>query len=126
MCAAPADDIRIAAAVVAQLIERRERWLPALVEVAEASRGVWVCGPAERFGSAQQSALMLREGPRIIADACETGDWLHVHVYLTKPPGYALLLLGGSRYDAEGAGWRREGDFRLVAVGGGVAGAGGG
>jgi fructoselysine-6-P-deglycase FrlB-like protein len=123
MCGAPPDDIRIAAAAVAQLIEERERWLPALVEVAEAARGVWVCGPAERFGSAQQSALMLREGPRIIADACETGDWLHVDVYLTKPPGYALLLLGGSRYDAEVAGWRRERDFRLVSVGRELAGA---
>jgi glutamine---fructose-6-phosphate transaminase (isomerizing) len=123
MCGAPADDIRMAAAAVAQLIEGRERWLPGLVEVAEASRGVWVCGPAERFGSAQQSALMLREGPRIIADACETGDWLHVDVYLTKPAGYALLLLGGSRYDAEVAGWRRERDFRLVSVGRELAGA---
>ena len=123
MCGAPADEIRMAAAAVAQLIEGRERWLPALVEVAESSRGVWVCGPAERFGSAQQSALMLREGPRIIADACETGDWLHVDVYLTKPPGYALLLLGGSRHDAEVAGWRRERDFRLVSVGREAAGA---
>jgi glucosamine--fructose-6-phosphate aminotransferase (isomerizing) len=123
MCGAPPDDIRMAAAAVAQLIEGRERWLPALVEVAEAARGVWVCGPAERFGSAQQSALMLREGPRIIADACETGDWLHVDVYLTKPSGYALLLLGGSRYDAEVAGWRRERDFRLVSVGRELAGA---
>jgi fructoselysine-6-P-deglycase FrlB-like protein len=123
MFGAPADEIRMAAAAVAQLIEGRERWLPGLVEVAEASRGVWVSGPAERFGSAQQSALMLREGPRIVADACETGDWLHVDVYLTKPPGYALLLLGGSRYDAEVAGWRRERDFRLVSVGRALAGA---
>jgi fructoselysine-6-P-deglycase FrlB-like protein len=123
MCGAPPDDIRMAAAAVAQLIEGRERWLPPLVEVAEAARGVWVCGPAERFGSAQQSALMLREGPRIIAAACETGDWLHVDVYLTKPPGYSLLLLGGSRYDAEVAGWRRERDFRLVSVGRELAGA---
>lgn len=123
MCGAPADEIRMAAAAVAQLIEGRERWLPGLVEVAESSRGVWVCGPAERFGSAQQSALMLREGPRIISDACETGDWLHVDVYLTKPPGYALLLLGGSRHDAEVAGWRRERDFRLVSVGREAAGA---
>jgi fructoselysine-6-P-deglycase FrlB-like protein len=123
MCGAPADDIRMAAAAVAQLIEGRERWLPGLVEVAESSRGVWVSAPAERFGSAQQSALMLREGPRIIADACETGDWLHVDVYLTKRPGYSLLLLGGSRYDAEVAGWRRERDFRLVSVGRELAGA---
>jgi glucosamine--fructose-6-phosphate aminotransferase (isomerizing) len=104
MCGAPPDDIRMAAAAVAHLIEGRERWLPALVEVAEAARGVWVCGPAERFGSAQQSALMLREGPRIIADACETGDWLHVDVGVV-------------------AGWRRERDFRLVSVGRELAGA---
>ena len=68
------------------------------------SRVAPACGfrrPAERFGSAQQSALMLREAPRIVADACETGDWLHVDVYLTKRPGYALLLLPGSRFDGE-------------------------
>src|SRR3954464_2776196 len=107
ICGAPADDIRMAAAAVAQLIEGRDRWLPGLVDVAEGSRGVWVSAPAERFGSAEQSALMLPEGPRIIADACETGDWLHVDVYLTKPAGPALLLLSGPRYDAEGAGWGR-------------------
>ena len=60
---------------------------------------------------------MLREAPRIVADACETGDWLHVDVYLTKRPGYVLLLLAGSRYDAEVAGWRSDRDFRLVSVG---------
>jgi fructoselysine-6-P-deglycase FrlB-like protein len=123
MGGAPADEIRSAADAVSALIESRGAWLEPLVEAAEAGRGVWVAGPAERFGSAQQSALMLREAPRIVADACETGDWLHVDVYLTKRPGYVLLLLAGSRYDAEVAGWRRDRDFRLVTVGGVVEGA---
>ena len=35
---------------------------------------VHVLAPAERMGSAEQSALMLREVPRIPAHACETGD----------------------------------------------------
>jgi hypothetical protein len=82
-----------------------------------------VSGPAERIGTVEQSALMLREGPRIIADACETGDWLHVDVYLTKRPGYLLLLHAGSAFDAEVAGWRREREFDLITVGGEVAGA---
>jgi fructoselysine-6-P-deglycase FrlB-like protein len=113
----PADDLRRAADAVSALIESRDAWLEPLVEAAEAGRGVWVSGPAERYGSAQQSALMLREAPRIVADACETGDWLHVDLYLTKRPGYVLLLLAGSRYDAEVAGWRGDRDFRLVSVG---------
>ena len=85
--------------------------------------GVWVSGPAERFGTAQQSALMLREAPRIVADACETGDWLHVDVYLTKRPRYALLLQTGSRYDAEVLEWRAKREFAVIAVGQGVDGA---
>jgi hypothetical protein len=66
---------------------------------------------------------MLREAPRIVADACETGDWLHVDVYLTKRPRYALLLLTGSRYDAEVLEWRAKREFAVFAVGEGIAGA---
>ena len=56
---------------------------------------------------------MLREGPRIAADAAETGDWLHVDVYLSKHPGYTALLFPGSRFDAgvmsgHGSGARRS------------------
>jgi len=40
---------------------------------------------------------MLREGPRVHADAC---DWLRVDVYLTKPLVYRAVLFAGSGYDA--------------------------
>jgi glutamine---fructose-6-phosphate transaminase (isomerizing) len=123
VCGEPADALRRAAEAAAVLIEGRQQWLGPLVEMAERAVGVWAAGPAERFGSAQQSALMLREAPRIVADACETGDWLHVDVYLTKRPGYLLLLLAGSRYDAEVLGWREQREFEVVAVGREIPGA---
>ncbi len=66
---------------------------------------------------------MLREGPRIPADACETGDWSHVDVYLSKHAGYRLLLLGGSAWEDELLDWLRRRDGTLVAVGRPVAGA---
>jgi fructoselysine-6-P-deglycase FrlB-like protein len=120
-----ADRIRRAADAVQAVIEGRRVWLDDLVSIAENARGVWVAAPAERIGTAEQSALMLREGPRIVADACETGDWLHVDVYLTKRPSYMLLLHAGSPFDDEVAGWRREREFELVTVGGEVRGASG-
>ncbi|MDX6545754.1 MAG: hypothetical protein QOG02_1528 [Gaiellales bacterium] len=117
MCGASGEQIERAAAAARELIDGRERWLGAVADLVAGGAGVWVSGPAERFGSVQQSALMLREAPRIVADACETGDWLHVDVYLTKRPGYVLLLLPGSRYDAELIGWRAERAFELISVG---------
>ena len=66
---------------------------------------------------------MLREAPRIRAAACETGDWLHVDVYLTRPPGYRAILLPGSPFDSMVVDWieRRRGAF--VAIGEPVEGA---
>ena len=121
MCGRPADEILRAAEAAATLIDGRGGWLEALAGTAEGAAGVWAAAPAERFGTAQQSALMLREAPRIVADACETGDWLHVDVYLTKRPRYALLLLTGSRYDAEVLEWREKREFAVIAVGEGIA-----
>ena len=66
--------------------------------------------PAERIGSAEQSALMLREVPRVRADACETGDWSHVDVYLSKRPGL----------EAEVMDWAIERGVPVVTVGGGL------
>ena len=48
---------------------------------------------------------MFREGPRMQADACETGDWLHVDVYLTKPIDYRALVFAGSRFDPDVVRW---------------------
>ena len=117
------DAVRRAAESSADLIERRSEWLPPLADLCEGGPGVWTAAPAERLGSSLQSALMLREAPRIVADGCETGDWLHVDVYLTKRPGYRLLLLPGSRYDAGVMEWRAERGFDVVCVGREIAGA---
>jgi fructoselysine-6-P-deglycase FrlB-like protein len=117
MCGAGGEQVERAAESAQALIDARGEWLAPLADLVEGRAGVWVSGPAERFGSVQQSALMLREAPRIIADACETGDWLHVDVYLTKRPGYALLLLPGSRFDDELLGWRAQRDFEVVSIG---------
>ena len=120
---ADGDAVRRAAESSAGLIARRSEWLPPLADLAEGGAGVWASAPAERIGSSLQSALMLREAPRIVADGCETGDWLHVDVYLTKRPGYRLLLMPGSRYDAGVMEWRAERGFNVVCVGREVTGA---
>ena len=85
---------------------------------APAGRGsVYAIAPDARIASSLQGALMFREGPRVPADGCETGDWLHVDVYLTKHPGYRALLFPGSRYDAGVIEWARERGSEIVAVG---------
>jgi len=77
---------------------------------------IHVLAPAERLGAAEQSALMLREVPRVPAHACETGDWSHVDVYLTKRPGYRVLLLPGSAYEAEMWEWQAQRGFTVVTA----------
>ncbi len=96
-----ADDVERAAESTADLLERRASWLPDTLAALDGPDGVAVLGPAERRGSAEQSALMVREGPRRAATASETGDWAHVDVYLAKTLDYRVLLLAGSRWDAQ-------------------------
>ena len=112
--------IRAAAESLDVLLAGRDAWLPELVE-AVGSGALYVAAPAERLASAEQSALMLREGPRLPAAACETGDWSHVDVYLSKHPGYRLILLGGSAWEDELLDWLRRRTGTLVAVGRQVA-----
>ena len=78
--------------------------------------------PAARLASAQQSALMLREGPRRAAHAAETGDWSHVDVYLTKTMDYRMLLLPGSPWMDELVRWTTERGSTVVSVGPAVPG----
>ena len=66
---------------------------------------------------------MLREGPRRRADACETGDWAHVDVYLTRSIDYRAVLFAGSRYDDQAMGWLSSRGSVVVAVGADVPGA---
>lgn len=95
----------------------RDAWLPELAKLVGASPTTYLIAPAERLSSALQSALMLREGPRLPAVATETGDWLHVDVYLSKRPGYTALIYPGSRYDAAVMAYARERSSTVVAVG---------
>ena len=41
---------------------------------------------------------MLREGPRLPAEAHDAGDWLHTAIYGALP-GHRAVLFGGTPYD---------------------------
>jgi fructoselysine-6-P-deglycase FrlB-like protein len=107
---------RRAADATEDLLDRRATWLPDAVGTL-GDGPVFCIAPEERISSAEQGALMFREGPRLQADACETGDWLHVDVYLTKPLDYRALLFAGSRFDADVVRWIDERAGRVVRVG---------
>jgi glucosamine--fructose-6-phosphate aminotransferase (isomerizing) len=119
----PVAALRPAVAAQQSLLDSRDEWLPALVDVVTRAHTTYAIAPAERIGSALQAALMLREGPRVAADAAETGDWLHVDVYLSKHAGYTALLFGGSRFDAGVMDWALERGSTIVALGRPVEGA---
>jgi fructoselysine-6-P-deglycase FrlB-like protein len=122
LCGVPAEALRPAVTAVAHLVSTREEWVGPALDVI--GRGpLDVVAPVGRRSSAAQSALMFREAPRIRAAACETGDWLHVDVYLTLPPGYRAILLPGSRFDAGFADWIRKRAGAFVAIGEAVDGA---
>jgi glutamine---fructose-6-phosphate transaminase (isomerizing) len=109
--------VRRSAAAIAYLLDRRDGWMPTLIESIEGTEGLWLLAPAERLGSALQGALMVREGPRRAADGCETGDWNHVDVYLTKTLDYRALLFTGSRFDADALKWMADRHSHVVTVG---------
>lgn len=112
-----------AAAAIEWLLAAVDEWVADAVTDLAGTQGTWLLAPAERSGSAQQGALMLREAPRRAADACETGDWSHVDVYLTKTLDYRALVFAGSAWDEQAAVWMRERGSTFWAVGGEVAGA---
>jgi fructoselysine-6-P-deglycase FrlB-like protein len=114
--------IRAAADATETLLAGRDRWLAEATERLTATGRAFVLAPSPRLGSAEQGALMLREGPRLHADACETGDWLHVDVYLTKPLDYRALLFAGARHDDEVLRWCAEREGTVVGVGAAPAG----
>jgi hypothetical protein len=109
--------VRRSAAAIAFLLDRRDGWMPPVLELIDGTEGLWLLAPAERLGSALQGALMVREGPRRAADGCETGDWNHVDVYLTKTLDYRALLFSGSRFDADALRWMSERHSHVVTVG---------
>ncbi|MEU4243687.1 SIS domain-containing protein [Actinoplanes sp. NPDC026619] len=112
-----------AAEATEDLLDRRDTWLPRCHELLGGGDGIYPMAPVERISSALQSALMFREGPRVAADGCETGDWAHVDVYLTKTLRYRALLFPGSRYDDQALEWLHSRGSTIVAVGGEAPGA---
>lgn len=118
-----ADVVERTAEATADLLDRKDDWLPALAGLALGPQGTYFAAPARRFSSAQQAALMLRETPRLPAVGCETGDWSHVDVYLTLTTDYRLVLFAGSRWEPQLLDWVGKRGSTLVAVGADVAGA---
>ena len=111
-----AEQCRRAAELSNDLLSDRS-WLDDVDEVlADAPATFWVA-PANRIGSAMQSALMVREGPRRLAVGCETGDWSHVDVYLTASTDYRCVFFTGSQWDAQAAEWLERRGSRVVSVG---------
>ncbi|GAA2605055.1 sigma factor regulator FecR [Paractinoplanes durhamensis] len=112
-----------AAEATEDLLDRRDAWFPRCAELLGNADGIFPMAPVERLSSALQSALMFREGPRVAADGCETGDWAHVDVYLTKTLRYRSLLFPGSRYDEQALEWMHSRGSTIVSVGGAAPGA---
>ncbi|GLP79771.1 SIS domain-containing protein [Mycobacterium antarcticum] len=121
--AALAATVAAAADASAHLLETELDWRPAVSELLLGPSGTHLAAPAHRFCSAQQGALMLREGPRLPAVGCETGDWSHVDVYLTKTTDYRLLVFAGSAWEPQLAEWTTARGSVVVGVGGDVPGA---
>ena len=115
--------VTAAAGASAHLLATESDWLPEVSELLLGPAGTHFAAPAHRFCSAQQAALMLREGPRLPAVGCETGDWSHVDVYLTKTTDYRLGVFAGSAWEAQLAEWTTARGSTVVGIGGDVPGA---
>ena len=111
------------AEATADLLDGRSDWLPAVAAAVDGPDGVFLLAPTERLSSAEQGALVVREGPRRQAVGCETGDWSHVDVYLTKTLDYRALLFAGSPWDGEALEWMAKRGSTFVSVGAEVPGA---
>ena len=94
-----------AAKEIKKLLDSKNQWIESFMNLTTSKDGIWLMAPAERSGSALQGALMFREGPRFLSDGCETGDWSHVDVYLTKTLDYKALIFTGSIWDQQAIDW---------------------
>lgn len=112
-----------AARATQQLFDSQHDWADPLSDVLLSPSGTHVLAPAERLGSAQQSALMVRELPRRLAVACETGDWAHVDLYTARTHDYRAAIMPGSHWDAHAVEWLQQREARFAAIGATLEGA---
>lgn len=96
-----AETAQRAAAGSRAVLDTSGQWLPQVSELLLGPDGTFLVAPAERFSSAAQGSLMIREVPRRPAYGSETGDWSHVDVYLSKTLDYRALVFTGSRWDQQ-------------------------
>ena len=82
------------------VMDSRGHWLDDAVSRLEGAAAIDVLGDAADGALVQQAALMLREAPRLPAEAHDTGDWLHTAVYLAFP-GHRAILFPGAATDEE-------------------------
>jgi fructoselysine-6-P-deglycase FrlB-like protein len=118
-----ARSVAMSADASAHLLDTENDWVPEVSALLFGPSGTHFAAPAHRLCSAQQGALMLREGPRLPAVACETGDWSHVDVYLTKTTDYRLLVFAGSPWESQLGEWTTARGSIVVGIGGEVPGA---
>jgi fructoselysine-6-P-deglycase FrlB-like protein len=93
-------DLRAAIDAIDTLVGGRAAWLEAVVDALDAAESIDVVVDAARVGAAEQAALMLREAPRLRAEAREAGEWSHTAIY-TALPGHRVVLLGPGRYQQD-------------------------
>jgi fructoselysine-6-P-deglycase FrlB-like protein len=118
-----ADRVQRAADAVDELLAGRASWLDDAAAEMLGPDGTWLLAPLERWSTAMQGALMLREVPRRAAVGCETGEWSHVDVYLTKTLEYRALVFTGSPWDPQAVHWLTRRGSRFWTVGGELPGA---
>ena len=114
------ESVAAAARASDHLLSAEKDWLPEVSGLLLGRDETHLVAPAHRMCSAQQGALMLREGPRRSAIGCESGDWSHVDVYRTKNSDLRMLVFAGSAWEAQMAEWTGPRGTTVVGVGGEV------
>ncbi len=107
---------RRAADSVDGLVDGARSWIPAVTELFD-DRPVFAVADQARLASARQTALLVREVARSLADSSDFGDWAHCDVYLSARPGYAALAFGTSEWAEGFVGWMVTRRCPVVCVG---------
>ena len=100
------------------VLDHRPGWQGLVTDFVTGVDGTQFVAPLERWTSAQQSALMIRECPRLRAEASEAGDWAHIDVYLTKNHDLQVVLFAGSPWQEQVLDWTTERHRRVLMIGG--------
>lgn len=109
--------IKDASVAIADIYQTKHLWLPRLEQHINSPAGSFFIAPADRLCNAHQSALMMRESPRLSAVACETGDWSHVDVYLTKTLDYRAVVFPGSKWEDQLFKWTQSRQSKVLTIG---------